>query len=256
MAVLYVNTASMSDEARRTLLLGLMCEHGTERDVSDTLDAFRAGVKLIVDDDPSLLVRLNSDVLQAEILCHWSSSDRHEDDICFELPRPRQRHRCHGRSDGNPTVSSLPPFAASTLSLMVSFPCSAPKTFVLSLNLSPCFCRIFWNCFLRDAQPNPGNVGHQCGMTHPTSASIPAPTAPRYSTTVTSDPNLDHTDPNSNPMIPPPIITIYQIDPISILPVPLPPPKVSPPSLVPPSTRAPPYCSRSSSHQSRSPETA
>ena len=46
------------------------------------------------------------------------------------------------------TVSSLPPFAASTLVKTVSPFRSSDVTLVLSLNLNPCFCRIFWKFFL------------------------------------------------------------------------------------------------------------
>lgn len=60
-------------------------------------------------------------------------------------------HREKGSRRSTPrrlTVSSLPPLAASTFSLTVSPSRSALMTLVLSLNLRPCFARIFWNCLL------------------------------------------------------------------------------------------------------------
>lgn len=48
------------------------------------------------------------------------------------------------------TVASLPPFAASTLVMTVSPFRSIDVTLVLSLNLNPCFCRIFWKFFLHN----------------------------------------------------------------------------------------------------------
>ena len=89
------------------------------------------------------------------------------------------------------TVSCLPPFAASTLSLTPS-PLSSPSmTLVLSLNFIPCFSKIFLVVFEM-------------------SASIPGPPIwPRNSTTVTSAPNLDQTEPISRPMMPPPMTIIF-----------------------------------------------
>ena len=48
------------------------------------------------------------------------------------------------------TVSSLPSFAASVLMKTLPSFFSAEMTLVLSLNLSPCFVRDFWNCFLNN----------------------------------------------------------------------------------------------------------
>mmetsp|Transcript_44027 Transcript_44027/g.125588 ORF Transcript_44027/g.125588 Transcript_44027/m.125588 type:complete len:200 (-) Transcript_44027:282-881(-) len=83
--------------------------------------------------------------------------------------------------------ASLPPSAASVLTTHLSPAFSTPVTFVLSLNLMPCFLRMAWNCFA-------------------TSASMPRPPMePRNSTTVTSLPSRDQTEPSSSPMTPPPI---------------------------------------------------
>jgi hypothetical protein len=70
---------------RRTLLLGLVSEHGTESDIADALDALGGGIELVVNDDPSPLVGLDTNGLEIEALCHWPSADCDEDDISLEL---------------------------------------------------------------------------------------------------------------------------------------------------------------------------
>ena len=134
--------------AKPTLLLGLVGEHWAKGHVSDTFHALCARVELVVDDDASSLVELHADRLEVESLGHRPPSDRDEDDIRVKL-RSGQTAFEDEDDSARLTVSSLPPFAASTLSLTVSPSRSAPRTLVLSLILIPCFCRIFWNCLLR-----------------------------------------------------------------------------------------------------------
>jgi hypothetical protein len=52
-----------------------VCKHGTERDVADTLDALHAGVVVVVDHDPSLVVDFDTDFLQVQALRHRSTTD-------------------------------------------------------------------------------------------------------------------------------------------------------------------------------------
>lgn len=47
--------------SRRTLLLGLVGEHGTKSDISNSSDTFGRSVELVVNDDSSTLVHLDSD---------------------------------------------------------------------------------------------------------------------------------------------------------------------------------------------------
>ena len=120
-----------------------MCQHGPERDIADALDTLCASVELVVDDDASALVGLDTDRLEVEALGDGTTTDSDENDVCLKLHVSWNLTTASGQ-----TVSSLPPFAASTCSLTVS-PCtSAPMTLVLSLNLRPCFAKIFWNAFL------------------------------------------------------------------------------------------------------------
>ena len=111
----------------------------------------------------------------------------------FSKPRPAEygRRPMATSTTSASSNSSLPPLAASTLTLTLS-PLSSPLvTFVLSLNFMPCLPKIFCVIFA-------------------ISASMPGPPiCPKNSTTVTSVPSLDQTDAISRPMIPPPITTIF-----------------------------------------------
>ena len=68
-----------------TLLLGLVRQHGTERDVADTLDALGGSVELIVDDDSAALVGFDADLFEAEALGDGTTANGDEDDVGFEL---------------------------------------------------------------------------------------------------------------------------------------------------------------------------
>ena len=75
------------------------------------------------------------------------------------------------------TVVGSPPLAASMLTPMLESETSPLTTLVLSLNFIPCLARI--RCIVLAI-----------------SASMPGPPmAPKYSTTVTSAPNRDQTEP-------------------------------------------------------------
>lgn len=69
---------------RNALLLGLVCEHGTEGDVADTLDASDGGVELRVDDDTALGVDFDADFLEVEAGGDGATANRDEDDVSFE----------------------------------------------------------------------------------------------------------------------------------------------------------------------------
>lgn len=66
-------------------LLGLVCQHGTESDITNTLDTFCTGVELIVNDDSSLFIRLDADLVKSQTFSNGSTTDRDENDICFNL---------------------------------------------------------------------------------------------------------------------------------------------------------------------------
>ena len=68
-----------------TLLLSLVSQHGTESDISNTLDALGGSVELVVNDDTSALVHLDTNLVKTKTLSHGSSTDSNEDDIGLDL---------------------------------------------------------------------------------------------------------------------------------------------------------------------------
>lgn len=69
----------------RTFFLSLVCQHGTESDVTDALDVFLAGGELIINDDAALVVDFNSGSFEIETLGVWSATNSDKNDIGFEL---------------------------------------------------------------------------------------------------------------------------------------------------------------------------
>ena len=83
--VVDVTVSALEDLDRSdTLLLGLVCQHGSESSISDTLDSLDTGVELVVNDDPSLVVHLDTNILEPEVLGDGSSTDSDEDDVSIE----------------------------------------------------------------------------------------------------------------------------------------------------------------------------
>lgn len=62
-----------------------MSEHGPERHVTNTPDALHASVELIIDDNPTLRVNFNSDLLKTKSVDIRSAANCDEDNICFQL---------------------------------------------------------------------------------------------------------------------------------------------------------------------------
>lgn len=130
---------------RLTLLLGFVSQHRTKSDISDTLDTLDGSVELIVDDNSSSVICLYAELLETKSGSNGSSTDSNKYDVGLELVLSTLNHDDHSMGL---TVSSLPPLAASTFNDTVSPFRSALMTLVLSLNLKPCFCKIFWNDLL------------------------------------------------------------------------------------------------------------
>jgi hypothetical protein len=68
-----------------TFFFSLVGQHGTECSVTDTLDSLDAGVELVVDNDTTSVVELDTDLFQSEVLGDRSSTDGYQDDVGFEL---------------------------------------------------------------------------------------------------------------------------------------------------------------------------
>lgn len=62
-----------------------MGKHGSEGNISDALDALDGGVELGIDDDTSLVVDLDANLLEVEALGYWPTSDSDEDNIGSDL---------------------------------------------------------------------------------------------------------------------------------------------------------------------------
>ena len=157
---------------------GFVREHRAECAVAYYADVREFGSVLFVDYEAAFVVDFEADIFETETGGVGAAADGYEDDVCVELVGIVSLDALDGlRWGGWLTVSSFPPFAASTLSLTPSPLASPSSTLVLSLNFMPCFSNIFFVVF-------------------EISASMPGPPIwPRNSTTVTSDPNLDHTEP-------------------------------------------------------------
>ena len=68
-----------------TLLLSLVGKHRSEGDISDRFDTLGGRVQLVVDDNSSSLVGLDTNVLKSETLSNRSSTDGHEHNIGVNL---------------------------------------------------------------------------------------------------------------------------------------------------------------------------
>ena len=87
-------------------------------------------------------------------------------------------------------VSAAPPLAGSTVRVTLLPPALAPVTLVAVRISKPCFLKIFAHS-LRTSPSMPGRIWS------------------RNSTTVTFAPSRRQTEPNSSPITPPPITTIW-----------------------------------------------
>lgn len=85
-SVVDVAVASLDDlDSSNTLLLGLVGKHGTESGVTNALDTLAGGVVLVVDNDASSLVLLDSDSLEVEAAGDRSSADGDKNNVSVEL---------------------------------------------------------------------------------------------------------------------------------------------------------------------------
>jgi len=62
-----------------------MCQHGTEGDIPDASDIFDRCCELVVDDDASLAVHLDTNRFQVQTLSVWPTADSNQDYICLKL---------------------------------------------------------------------------------------------------------------------------------------------------------------------------
>jgi hypothetical protein len=72
---------------RLTFFLGFVSQHRTKGDISDTFDALDGSVKLGINDDPALVIFLDSDCLEIQPISIGTTPDCHQNHICFELVR-------------------------------------------------------------------------------------------------------------------------------------------------------------------------
>ena len=70
-----------------SLLFGLVCEHRSESDVTDTLDVLDGRIELIVDDDATLVVEFHTSGFEVETVGKWPPADGDQDDVRLELYR-------------------------------------------------------------------------------------------------------------------------------------------------------------------------
>jgi hypothetical protein len=72
-------------ETQRTFFLGLVCQHGSEGDVTDALDVLLRGGELVVDDNTAAVVHLDTSSLEVQAFSEWTASDGNEHDISLKL---------------------------------------------------------------------------------------------------------------------------------------------------------------------------
>lgn len=85
-SVVDVSMTSLDDlDSSDTLLLGLVRKHGSESGVTNALDTLAGGVVLVIDNDASALVLLDSDSLEVETAGDGSSTNGNKDDIGIQL---------------------------------------------------------------------------------------------------------------------------------------------------------------------------
>jgi len=68
-----------------TFFLCLVGEHGTKGNVTDAFDVLLRSGELIVDDDATSIVELNTCSFEVEAVGVWSSANSDEDDVGFQL---------------------------------------------------------------------------------------------------------------------------------------------------------------------------
>ena len=69
----------------QTFFLSLVCQHGTEGDIADAFHALDAGIVLVVDHHAPFAVHLNTNLVQAQVCCQGSTTDRNEKHIGLDL---------------------------------------------------------------------------------------------------------------------------------------------------------------------------
>lgn len=72
-------------DSSNTFLLSLVGKHGSKCHVTDTLDVLDRGAELIIDDDATLVVFLDTNSLKVETLRIWTTTNCNQDDVGFEL---------------------------------------------------------------------------------------------------------------------------------------------------------------------------
>ena len=69
----------------RTFLLSLVCQHRTECNIPNTLDALHASVELVVDNDTALVVNLNTNSLEVEAFGVRATTNGNENNVSVDL---------------------------------------------------------------------------------------------------------------------------------------------------------------------------
>ena len=70
-----------------SLLFGLVCEHRSESDVTDTFDALDGSVELVIDNNAALGIDFDANLVETETVGVGTTADRDENDISVELLR-------------------------------------------------------------------------------------------------------------------------------------------------------------------------
>lgn len=78
-----------------TLLLGLVGKHGTESDITDSSDTLGRSVELVINNDSSSLVLLDTDCLEVQTFSDRSSTNGDQDGIDVELKSQPRRQMSH-----------------------------------------------------------------------------------------------------------------------------------------------------------------
>ena len=83
--------------------LSLVCEHGPKGHVTDTLDVLHRSIELVIDDDPTFVIFLDTNSFQVETLRIWTTTDGNQNDVGFKLRwtrsislHPRHQSSTHG----------------------------------------------------------------------------------------------------------------------------------------------------------------
>jgi hypothetical protein len=73
-----------------TFFLRLMRQHGTEGGIPNTFDAAHRRVELIVDNNTTFPINLNTNVVETKSGCYRSTSNRNKDNVRLKLPKVRK----------------------------------------------------------------------------------------------------------------------------------------------------------------------